>query len=232
MSFLKIKAIERIQQPEETEEKPKTFIGFYNYTVVLTYLGLASAVFGMFIAMRKNMAGSLICLMLAGLCDLFDGAVAKTRKRTLQERSFGIQIDSLCDVISFGVLPAVIAYNAGVNKGMGIFVLTFFVLAGVIRLAYYNVLEEERLRNDDHSPKCFRGLPITTVALTMPFVAICCISERFPLAQSFEVMLAFLAIAYLSNVPIRKVGRAGQALMILVGLLLFVGVLTLGGRIA
>ena len=86
-------------------------IGFYNYTVILTYLGTLSGFLGITFAFNEKPLIALICLIFAGLCDMFDGKVASTKQRTQQEKRFGIQIDSLSDVICFGVLPAVIVYQ-------------------------------------------------------------------------------------------------------------------------
>jgi len=83
-------------------------IGFYNYTVILTYIGTMFGFVGMTYAWSGNLKMSLICLMVAGLCDMFDGKIASTMERTKPEKRFGIQIDSLSDLICFGVLPAVI----------------------------------------------------------------------------------------------------------------------------
>ena len=89
-------------------EKKTGLIGFYNYTVVLTYIGMWIGFLGVMLAIKDRYVGSLICLMLAGVCDMFDGTIASTKKdRTRDERTFGIQIDSLSDIICFGVLPAV-----------------------------------------------------------------------------------------------------------------------------
>ena len=74
-------------------------IGYYNYSVILTYIGLASAVYGMVQAMSYNPRVAILCLMVCGLCDAFDGAIARTCKRTEDEKSFGMQIDSLCDLL-------------------------------------------------------------------------------------------------------------------------------------
>ena len=86
-------------------------LGYYNYTVILTYIGMITGFAGIINAFGGNIFGSLICLMAAGFCDMFDGAVASTMSLTSREKSFGIQIDSLSDLICFGVLPAVIVYN-------------------------------------------------------------------------------------------------------------------------
>ena len=92
-------------------------IGFYNYTVILTYMGLASSLIGIYLAMSgSHITMAVIALMISGLCDMFDGKVARTRKRTDDEKKFGIQIDSLCDLICFGLLPAAIGYSVGMNK--------------------------------------------------------------------------------------------------------------------
>ena len=88
-------------------------LGFYNYTVILTYISLCSAVTGIFTAIAGNghpFVGTC-CLLISGLCDSFDGIVARKKKdRTEAEKKFGIQIDSLVDLIAFGVLPCAIGY--------------------------------------------------------------------------------------------------------------------------
>lgn len=60
-------------------------LGYYNYTVVLTYLGMVMAFTGILIACDGNINEALICLMLAGVCDLFDGPIARTMERKKEE---------------------------------------------------------------------------------------------------------------------------------------------------
>ena len=67
----------------------KKRIGFYDYTVILTYCGMLSALFGIFLAIGEHYLDAVFCLMLSGVCDMFDGAVANTKKRTDQEKRFG-----------------------------------------------------------------------------------------------------------------------------------------------
>ena len=84
-------------------------IGFYDYTVILTYLSLLSAIMGMMLTVTGHPILATMCLLFCGLCDMFDGKVACSKKnRTPEEKSFGIQIDSLTDIVAFGVLPAMI----------------------------------------------------------------------------------------------------------------------------
>ena len=69
-------------------------IGFYDYTVVVTYISLVSSIVGMFCAIDGKLTVAVFCLAFSGLCDMFDGKIARTKKdRTDDEKSFGIQIE-------------------------------------------------------------------------------------------------------------------------------------------
>ena len=103
-------------------------IGFYNYTVILTYLSLMISVGGLFLAADGRIDMAILCLMASGFLDLFDGIVARTKKdRTDDQKTFGIQIDSLTDVVCFGALPALIAYMTGMRAVWQILILMVFV---------------------------------------------------------------------------------------------------------
>ena len=82
----------------------KIFLGVYHPSVILTYIGVLISIFGIFFADSLYLA--TILLMLAGLCDAFDGIFARMYKRTELEENFGVQIDSFADLISFGLFPA------------------------------------------------------------------------------------------------------------------------------
>lgn len=173
-------------------------VGFYNYTVILTYLGLASALVGMFFSAEGELTPAVVCMLFAGLCDGIDGKVARTRQRTEEEKRFGIQIDSLCDVICFGVFPAVLGYAAGLDSPAALPVLIFFVLAGAIRLAYFNVTEEVRQSQTDAHRKEYKGLPISADALLVPFM-FCfrpLLGDAFPAA--YGVFLLVVGAAFIA----------------------------------
>jgi len=149
-------------------------IGFYNYTVVLTYISLISSLVGMRFAYVGKIGLAIACLAFSGFCDMFDGVVARTKKnRTNDEKNFGIQLDSLCDVVCFGVLPAVILYFCGVNTVYGIAILVFYALCAVIRLAFFNVLETKRQMTESGCAKEYRGLPVTSSAIIFPAAYLC-----------------------------------------------------------
>ena len=110
-------------------------IGFYNYSVIVTYIGVALSVSGMALASTGQFKFAILCLALAGACDTFDGKIARAMKnRTKEMEIFGIQIDSLCDMVCFGVTPVIISYQMGLNSVWGIAIEILFVLCGVIRL--------------------------------------------------------------------------------------------------
>ena len=169
-------------------------IGVWSYTVILTYVGLASAVVGISLSAlyMTGAIGSLLipicCLLFSGFCDMFDGRIARSKKnRTEREKNFGIEIDSLCDDICFGMQPAMIVFAMSKNKYLGIVAAVLLVLAGIVRLAYFNVIEMERRadpNNDDHS---YRGLPITTSALIFPFLYLLYSFIGEPVAIAFPI---------------------------------------------
>lgn len=145
------------------------FLGVYDYTVILTYMSLASAVYGITLASSGRFTAAVLCLMLSGLCDAFDGTVARSKpNRTEDEKSFGIQLDSLCDIISFGVFPALLCYHLGVTGVLGRILLCIFCICGVSRLAYFNVQESKRKPSEENGRKFFHGLPITSSSMMIP----------------------------------------------------------------
>ena len=173
------------------------FIGFYDYTVWLTYASLASSVIGLMMASRGSLKAAVLCLIISGTCDLFDGVVARTKKnRTQDQKNYGIQIDSLSDVIAFGVLPAAIYYFHGVKSAVGIAILVAYVLCGLIRLAFFNVLETARQADPtaEACVKSFRGMPITFSAIITPVV--CFVGWMLP--QDVSVWLYYVAPAIMA----------------------------------
>ena len=99
----------------------KKIVGFYHYGVILTYLSVIAAITGICFSVGGNKDArpdiGVICLLISGFCDAFDGAVAKTRKnRSREDKMFGERIDSLSDLIAFGVAPAMIGFGMRLNR--------------------------------------------------------------------------------------------------------------------
>ncbi len=182
-------------------------IGFYDYTVILTYISFASAVSGIFCASTGHVRWAIVFLAFSGLCDMFDGKIARTKKeRTEDEKNFGIQIDSLCDVVCFGVFPIVLCYQLGMRYIGSMILLVFYGLAGVIRLGYFNVMEAKRQNETDEARKYYQGLPITSMAIALPLLFVVSPLLHSPLA--FKVLLhllvAVVGMLFVTNFRLRK----------------------------
>jgi len=100
--------------------------------------------------------------------DVLDGRVARWRQRS---SAMGRELDSLADVISFGVAPAAIAYGCGMQGLYDRIVLVFFVACGVSRLARYNVTAEKLSEGGD-KVKYFEGTPIPTSLVLVMVLAV------------------------------------------------------------
>ncbi len=221
-------------------------IGIYDYTVILTYLSLMSAGTGIVVSLTGNghPYWGVFFLLLCGLFDAFDGRVARMKKnRTQLECNFGIQIDSLADVIAFGVLPATIGIallrTSPVLSGKGIFnenffsvhwsavvfkivcyaILILYILAALIRLAYFNVTEEERQRTEGGKRKTYTGLPVTSAALIFPSVLLLRYILPIDISIVYVPVALVTAFLFLSKMEVPKPGLRGILIMIGAGLL-------------
>lgn len=193
-------------------------IGVYDYTVIATYLSLAFGVSGILAAMDGSAFAALLCLMLAGLLDAFDGRIARTKKnRTEQEKRFGIQIDSLNDVICFGVLPGVVGASLGSGEWWLRASVLFYVLAGLIRLAFFNVSEEERQSATNEHRRFYLGVPITSAAFVAPLFWLMPLRFGWNTAAVYAAGLTVLGVLFISPVHIPKPGLKGILLMALLG---------------
>ena len=149
---------------------------------------------------------------------MFDGKIARTKKnRTDDEKSFGIQIDSLSDMVCFGILPVMICFRLGMKSVFSRALLTLYALAGLIRLAYYNVMEAKRQAETDENRKYYQGLPITSMAIALPFLFV--ISPLLPDYQTFLVILHILVAGigtlFILNFKMRKLSVKELILLVM-----------------
>ncbi len=208
-------------------------IGFYNYTVILTYISLLISSIGISFAVAGRPYEALFCLLASGICDMFDGKIARTRKKsTEEERRFGIQLDSLCDIVCFGVLPAVIGMTvtdrAGAAWHVACGVGGLLILCALIRLAYFNVTEETRQATTGGRRTHFEGLPVTSSAVVFPFAY--GLSRLLPDAVAPWIYSAFAlatAIAFITPFRMPKARGVGLVVLGVLGLAEFGGLLWL-----
>lgn len=194
-------------------------IGVYDYTVIATYVSLLVGLCGIFASVDGYPVYGVIALMFAGFLDAFDGRIARTKKnRTEREKRFGIQIDSLNDLICFGVLPAVIGHTFGSKSVFFLAALSFYVLAALIRLAFFNVTEEERQNTTDEVRKYYLGLPVTSAALLVPLFWL--LPNYVPLNPEITYAAALFAfgVLFISPVQIKKPKLGGILAMAAIGI--------------
>ena len=198
-------------------------LGYYNYTVILTYVGLACSVFGMMQALNQNYKLAVLLLVLSGACDMFDGKIARSKKdRTEEEKRFGIQIDSLCDLVCFGVFPAIIGYSLGVKGNIERLCLVFYVLAAVIRLAYFNVTEETRQKQTSEVRKYYQGLPVTSAAAIFPLIFLLRggLLDYDQFRLTYLVAIIIVGGLFISNIKVIKPGNKAIIVFVILGALL------------
>ena len=147
------------------------------FTLANAFCG-TGAVFAALNAMHEGGIRMLLLGMalipLAFVFDALDGRVARWRKSS---STLGRELDSLADVISFGVAPAALAYASGMRGGWDWLVLSYFVCCGVSRLARYNVTAEA-LSDEDDKVKYFEGTPIPTSLVLVMLLAVAAINGR------------------------------------------------------
>jgi CDP-diacylglycerol--serine O-phosphatidyltransferase len=144
---------------------------------------------------RFALAGVLLALAL--LADVLDGTVARRRKTS---SVLGRELDSLADVISFGVAPAVLGFAAGLNTALDALMLLWLVACGVSRLARFNVTAEG-LSGPTGKVRYYEGTPITFSLLLVAFLGWCVagghVGAALPMGQWLAGPLAFHPVALL-----------------------------------
>ena len=194
----------------------KLFIGVYNPSIILTYIGTISAITGIGILLSNKtwfsiapMGLAMIALIVAGICDMFDGAVARCCKRTEQEKEFGIQLDSLSDTVAFVAFPACMLIYVTDFSIIGLIIAAFYVFTGIMRLGWFNITTET-------SGGVYSGLPVTFSAVIFPtfyllfsFFEVPC----FPIV--FQCLFALVALLFITNFKTRKLSIKYLSLLII-----------------
>ncbi|MEZ4437978.1 MAG: CDP-alcohol phosphatidyltransferase family protein [Polyangiaceae bacterium] len=165
------------EPPEPKPPRPPAFAMFRTF-VLADFITLGNAAAGM---------GAILCCLayvahrtpsylwtafglfpVALLADVLDGFVARWRRK---QSPLGADLDSLADIVSFGVAPAVLGYAAGLNGGWDGIIFIYFVACGISRLARFNVTAAA-LMTDEGKVSHFEGTPIPTSMLLVALLAI------------------------------------------------------------
>jgi len=160
-----------------------------NLIYILPNLFTASSIFvGVISIAEASKSNFLLASWLILLALIFDGLDGRVARVTHTTSQFGVEFDSLADIISFGIAPAMLLYfYAGKNFGrFGILVSALYVIFGAIRLARFNISSAKS------DPNVFIGLPIPTAAV---FVSMWILLFHKYSLENYELILLFLALA-------------------------------------
>jgi CDP-diacylglycerol---serine O-phosphatidyltransferase len=119
---------------------------------------------------RRWLWMAFVLLPLALVLDVLDGYVARYDRR--HQSVLGGDLDSLADVISFGVAPAVLGFTLGLRGGWDMLILTYFVVCGVSRLARFNVTAAALANPETGKVRYFEGTPIPTSIVIVGVMAV------------------------------------------------------------
>ena len=168
---------------------------------IISLLGLLCAVFGIYFAIEGNFLASIIAVLWAVLFDWFDGIIAsKMKNRTKEQGDFGAQLDSMIDIVSFGILPAIILLSYG-NYSVWFMPGAFIIIAiSAIRLSYFNVYGLI-------DSKTYIGLALDNNVLILAFIFL---FESFFSHTTFSIiiytLLMLLSALNLASIPTPKFG--------------------------
>ena len=158
------------------------------FTVGNMFCGYACIVY----AMRGEFEMAAPFVGIAFILDSLDGRIARMTNTT---SAFGVELDSLADVISFGVMPASLAFAAGMTGGWDWIALIYFVCCGVSRLARYNVTAEA-LTGDTGKVKYFEGTPIPTSVVPLALLMIAFHHRNLLPVNIFGVEIHLLSLVF------------------------------------
>ena len=178
------------------------FIGEYNKSVIVTYMGVVFSILGIYNALNNSIRFGMMFLIFAGICDLFDGKYARMQIRTKQQEAFGVQIDSLADMINFVATPIILALCLGLNSWYHLVIYSFYALAGITRLGYFNVQVEN---NIDSPIQFYKGLPVTYSALIFPVMwmfSFCLLPSIFNMLYALTIFV--VALLFIVDIKIKK----------------------------
>jgi CDP-diacylglycerol--serine O-phosphatidyltransferase len=177
-------------------------LGYWNKSVYITYLGAFIAIGGLLFSLQtSNIDYCFVGMIIAGVCDMFDGKVARHIKdRTDEEKEFGVQIDSLADVICFITIPALTLYLFGLIEVYHIALLALYVVCGIVRLGYFNVAMSDK----DKAIACYSGLP---VPMSVPIFGIVWLLSKvlsFDIVMVYTILVPVVGYLHISKIKIKK----------------------------
>lgn len=187
---------------------------FFDVANALTLSGLAASLACALLAASGRAALAVVALIVAGLCDFFDGAIARRLERSEDQREFGGHLDSVVDACAFGLAPAVLLYAIGLRSIPELGLLLVLASCAVWRLAYFGTVGFE----GDGDQRHYIGLPTTFVALVLPLVLLFGFAGAQVLRVAGVVSAIVLSLAMVSPIRIPKPGGKWYGIFLLLAI--------------
>lgn len=181
------------------------FFAKFNKSCLITYFGIIFGILSAYFAFNisansSNIKYALLCLAIAGVCDMFDGKFARACKRTEEEKEFGIQLDSLADTFCFLAVPIIFMFSIGMTNILYILAYALFMICGVSRLGYFNIKADL-----DKAIKTYSGLPVTSTAISFPLLGLLYSCVSIDVFKIIYLVLTILtAVLFVVNIKIPK----------------------------
>ncbi len=204
-----------MEKNSNKSSKKKIFVGYYGLSVIMTYLGVISSIIGVYFALTGKITLAIICLIVSGICDAFDGKIARSLKRSKEEKKFGIQLDSLSDMVDFIFLPIAIFYGLGFSEWYNILIFVIYAICGISRLAYFNIVAEE-----DSPVPYYSGLPVTSSALIFPLLYILrSFVNTITFGYIYTIAMLIISILFVVNFKVKKPQGYAAYLFLILGVI-------------
>ena len=204
--------------------KNRFVIGYYNLANFVTILGLLCSLLSCFLIEQGHYTLAMVAFSSAGLCDMMDGRIARANPAAGKRvRYYGVQLDSLCDVVSFGVVPCFMAYWLGYNGTFDILIYLLFAFCGATRLANFNM--EVALDSPNLKSNKFTGVPIPFTVPVFPLLLIIHLLVGHPVYWLFRLVLVLIAIGFILRIRIPKPTGRTQLILVVYQLIVLLALL-------
>ena len=175
---------------------------------LVTLTGLCFGLSSIRYALEFNFNLSVICILLAGICDVLDGMLARQLK---SKSELGAQLDSLSDFLSFGIAPGLLLYMTifNQNSSLGAFAALAFIVFSCLRLALYNVKQEEAKIPDD-KPYFFTGIPtpmgalLILLPLTHTFLGYDWAYKHLNFVAGYTILISGLLVSQIPTFSVKR----------------------------
>ncbi len=203
--------------PPAAAAAPPGMQRFLDAANAISLAGLGLAVLVVVLSARGLVPWACAALVGCGLCDVFDGLVARRLRRDALGRTFGQRLDTVVDACAFGVAPVALLHAAGLRAPLEVALLVVFAACAAWRLAYFDTVG---LQETDAGRRRYVGLPTTFASLALPVALLAGYHDAQAARVAGAVAASGLSAAMIS--PFRVPKPSGLAYPVLSGLALAV----------